>query len=221
MLTVPPDTFKTFEEIVLENGYIVESHMVTTEDGFINKMHRIYKDQPYKEVLWCGPLKLGNDPYKKLPKPIIYMQHGIADSSDTWIMNVKEKSPAFVAAEEGYDVWLGNSRGNKYSHFHKTLNPETDKEYWENSFTDVSKYDIPANINHIRYATKIESEQKISIVAHSQGSTDIFYGLATNPKFYEENINLLVALGPIARITILSAVEKNILGLVDDFAPFL
>ena len=45
--------------------------------------------------------------------------------------------------------------------------------------------------------------------------------MATNPKFYEENINLLVALGPIARITILSAVEKNILGLVDDFAPFL
>ena len=158
MLTMPADTFRTFEEIVLENGYMVESHWVTTEDGFVNLMHRIYKDKPYKDVFWCGPLKEGNDPHRRFPKPVVYMQHGIADSSDTWIMNVKDKAPAFVTAEEGYDVWLGNARGNKYSHYHKTLNPETDSLYWQNSFTDVSKYDIPAFIKHIRDTTNLKKE---------------------------------------------------------------
>ena len=32
----PNDTFKTFDEICLENGYFSESHDVLTEDGFIN-----------------------------------------------------------------------------------------------------------------------------------------------------------------------------------------
>jgi len=44
--------------------------------------------------------------------------HGLADSADSWVVNSKDKAPALVAAKEGYDVWLGNFRGNKYSRAH-------------------------------------------------------------------------------------------------------
>lgn len=33
--------------------------------------------------------------------------HGIVESSDGWLANGK-KSPAYLALEQGFDVWIGN-----------------------------------------------------------------------------------------------------------------
>jgi lysosomal acid lipase/cholesteryl ester hydrolase len=50
----------------------------------------------------------------------------------------------------GYDVWLGNQRGTKYSSQHTTLNPKKDKQYWEFSFTEMGQYDAPAQVDYVR-----------------------------------------------------------------------
>lgn len=59
--------------------------------------------------------------------------HGLIDSADSFIMNHRNKSHPFVLSDAGYDVWLPNSRGNKYSNQHTVLNPDTDLEYWDHA----------------------------------------------------------------------------------------
>jgi len=65
------------------------------------------------------------------------MQHGLFDSAYCWIVN-GEESPAFVAARAGYDVWLGNSRGNTFSRKHTKYDADKDKkEFWNYTWFDM------------------------------------------------------------------------------------
>jgi len=49
-------------------------------------------------------------------------------------------SPAFQAARGGYDVWLGNNRGNKYSTVHDTLSWDEDA-YWQFDWQELGTID--------------------------------------------------------------------------------
>jgi pimeloyl-ACP methyl ester carboxylesterase len=50
-------------------------------------------------------------PNLKKGAPAVFMQHGLMDSSNTFISNGME-SNGLKFANAGYDVWLGNNRGN-------------------------------------------------------------------------------------------------------------
>ena len=81
-------------------------------------------------------------------------------------MNQPDKAPAFVAAAGGFDVWLGNSRGNKYSREHTELDEES--QYWNFDWYEMGTKDLPAVLEMITEKTGYE---RVAYVGHSQGTT--------------------------------------------------
>jgi pimeloyl-ACP methyl ester carboxylesterase len=173
----------SFEELVMTRGYPLEIHYVETEDGYILKLYRI-------------PAGKGEGNYRKKQKQSVFLMHGIFDSSDGWVCNSEEKCLPFILANLGYDIWLGNSRGNKHSRHHKKFNPES-HEFWNFSFHEMGQYDIPANLNHV---TKINTwSEKVIYIGHSQGTAQLFSSLTYNLEYLQSKIKLFIAMGPVAK----------------------
>jgi pimeloyl-ACP methyl ester carboxylesterase len=151
--------------------------------------------------------------------PVVFLQHGITDSAEGWIMNYKNKSVAFELAMAGYDVWLGNQRGTKFSMGHKTLSTKS-KKYWEFSWTEMGDYDAPAQVEYVLKTTGVKNA---SWIGHSEGTTQMFYSLSKYPEYWADKLNLFVSLAPVTAIShstseflqYISKAEKQILGVAN------
>ena len=118
----------------LPNQYEVESHVATTDDGFLLKMFRV---KPNKELT-----RVDNG-----QRPAVLLQHGLLSCSETFV-NDGENSWASKLVDAGFDVWVANSRGTVYSKGHTNL-IHTDQEYYDYSFYEMGKYDTPAMVDYI------------------------------------------------------------------------
>jgi len=89
------------------------------------------------------------------------------DTSATWLLNTAADSLGFMLADAGYDVWLANSRGNRY-----TSRAEAP---WDFDFDEMAYYDIPATLTYITSKTGVKH---VSWVGHSQGCAISFAAFA-------------------------------------------
>ena len=129
-------------------------------------------------------------------RPAILIQHGILDSADFVVAHGPDQSPAFYLANSGYDVWIANSRGNKYSRQHTTLNPDKDAKFWDFSFFDMIE-DYKANIDFVRAQT---GQNKIAVIGHSQGTSSMYSGLSTQNDWFKERVSIFISLGSVTRL---------------------
>jgi len=107
------DKSKTTVQFIEGYGYPAEEHWAYTRDGFALGLQRI----PY------GRNGRGN------ASNVVILQHGLMDTSATWVMNSPDQSLAFVLADNGYDVWLANARGNRYADGNIYWDP-SDDQFW-------------------------------------------------------------------------------------------
>jgi len=87
---------------------------------------------------------------------------------------------------------MPSNRGTKYCQEHRTLSVN-DPEYWAFSWTEMGRYDDVSNVKFIKERTG----KKVSYVGVSQGTVQMFYGLATLEKeFFAENLYTFAAIDP-------------------------
>lgn len=111
---------------IAKDGYPFQSIMVTTSDGYLLELHR-------------------------LPRPgsdrVMFLQHGIMDSSYSFVANGASEGLAYRAFDKGYDVFMGNFRGtSSLRHKKETISA---REYWDFTLDDHADRDLDAFVQAI------------------------------------------------------------------------
>lgn len=184
-------------------------YTVITTDGYILTVFRCYKI-----ITQMQP---------------VLLVHGMMDSSDTWLISgtkslgnaktfiqfdlsgysIKISVAAINYVKMGYDVYLINCRGNRYSRKHQTLSPN-DPLFWDFSWSQMAIYDVPETIEMIRIKT---GSSTIQCVGHSQGGTVLIALLSSKPEYNQ----IITHLGLLAPFTYMQEVGFPINVIIETF----
>lgn len=186
-VTSPLAQAHDFVELCELQGYVAEEHVVQTGDGYLLGLHRLAYRREGEEG---GRVNDGSDGCMR--KKVVYLHHGLLMNSEVWVcLTERERCLPFMLVEQGYDVWLGNNRGNKYSK--KSLHAKpTETRFWDFSMDQFAFHDIPDSINYILTTTH---QPNLSYIGFSQGTAQAFATLSIHPTL-NSKVNCFIALAP-------------------------
>jgi len=122
------------------------------------------------------------------------LQHGLLDCSFSWIVNGEGQALPYVLADAGYEVWMTNNRGNRYTKTHSKFTQKDDyKPFWGFSWDEMAQYDVPANTEYIK---RVSGVDKVHYIGHSQGTTQWFAHLSVNTT-NQARYKSFIGLGPV------------------------
>ncbi|XP_050832501.1 putative lysosomal acid lipase/cholesteryl ester hydrolase [Serinus canaria] len=173
-----PERFMNISQKILFHGYPSEEYEVMTEDGYFLSLNRI----PHGK----GGAGLSG------PRTPVLIVHGFCLDGGDWVDNFPESSLAFILADAGHDVWIGNNRGSSWSRRHRSLSPASE-EFWDFSFHEMAMYDLPAMVGFILMQTE---QEQLFYVGHAQGSSLGFIAFSSLPHLAGK-IKLFFALAPV------------------------
>ena len=141
--------------------------------------------------------KEGSEPEEKIRKPVL-LAHGMYMDSTAWFKSAgseNEEPPLPLSLyDAGFDVWLSNSRGTKYSQGHDVLREmENKRDYWYWSYAEFGKFDAPAELKKIKEKTNAE---KVSYIGYHLSSTSMFLQLMSWEEKMVDHMERFVAIDP-------------------------
>ncbi|EZA49940.1 Lipase, partial [Ooceraea biroi] len=190
------------ENYVRENGYPFELHHITTKDGYILALHRIPSTDPNRNA-------------QNRTQRVVLVMHGLLGCSADWLLPGKNRSIGFLLADNGYDVWLGNSRGTTNSKNHTTFSIES-AQFWDFSWHEMGVFDMPAMIDYILAQT---GEKQLFYIGFSQGTTQFWVLMSLQPQ-YNKKIKLMSALAPVAYLGHLDGILRPLSFFANLFRGF-
>ncbi|KAJ5908518.1 Alpha/beta hydrolase fold-1 [Penicillium taxi] len=174
-----------FTEICALFGYEAEEHIVQTTDGYLLGLHRLAYRKGEEKVRV-------NQGAGGITKKVVYLHHGLLMSSEVWVaLTDEQRCLPFQLVEKGYDVWLGNNRGNKYAKKSIQHSPGSN-EFWDFSIDQFAFHDIP---NSIEYILGVTDQPSLSYIGFSQGTAQAFATLSIHP-LLNQKVDVFVALAP-------------------------
>ena len=178
------ETYPEFAQLIEPYGYTWEAHKAQTRDAYILTMFRI-----------TG--KNGAESKDEERKPVL-LAHGLHMDSTSWFKSpghAGDFTPLPLALyDAGFDVWLSNSRGTKYSQGHAALRGmENDRDFWYWSYAEFAKLDVPAELKKIKEETSVD---KVAYIGYHLTSTSMFLQLSTGEDQLADLMERFVSIDP-------------------------
>jgi len=173
-------------DLVQRCRYSCQQLSTTTSDGYVLGVHQVRNPS-------CSSF-VG----------VVFLMHGLLDTSATWFINSPSESLGFILADHCYDVYGGNVRGNRYSQENTNWNSH-ESQFWAFDWDQHAAIDIPSMLAAIR---SWSGKEVVHFIGHSQGGTT---GIAAMSSYGVNFGGKVVFLAP---VTYLSHCKSTVLKLM-------